>query len=53
MKIYLKILHTIYLHNYYTDNMILVVMACVTYSSTILSHDFQFPFSFKDVTTVC
>ena len=38
----------IYFNNYYTEFMLLVVIVCVTYSSTMLSLIiFNFPFVFK------
>ena len=37
MKIYRKLFKIIYLNNYCTDFMFLVVIVCVTYSYTILS----------------
>ena len=36
-----------YLNNYCTDCIFLVVMVCVTYSSTILSQFFNLPLVFK------
>ena len=35
------------------DFMFLVVMLCVISSSTMLSHNLQFSFSFQDITLVC
>ena len=48
MKIYEKTLKMMYLNNDCTDIMFLVVMVCVTYSSTILSLiTFNFPSVFN------
>ena len=52
MEIYHKLLEMIYLNNYCTDFMFVVVIVCATYSSTISSHNFQFPFSIQDITLV-
>ena len=43
----------IYLDNYRTDFMYLVIMVYVTYSSIKLSHNCQFPFRFQDITFAC
>ena len=40
----------IYLKNYCNDFMFLVVMVCVTFSSTIVYFTFQFPSSFRYIT---
>ena len=48
MKCMKKILKRIYLNNYCTDFMFLVVIVCATYSFTILSIViFNFPLVFK------
>ena len=45
MNIYQKSLKMIYLNNHYTDFIFLVIIVCVTYSSTILCLIiFNFPF---------
>ena len=54
MKNYNKILNMIYLNNYCTDFMFLVLMVCnMIFIYNIVSHNFQFPFSFQDITLVC
>ena len=42
-----------FIKNYCTDFMFQEVMVCVTCSPSILSHYFQFSFSFQDITKVC
>ena len=42
----------IHQNNHCTEFMFLVVMVCVTLFSTIVSHNFQYPFRFQDITVV-
>ena len=43
----------IYIYQYGAGFMFLVVMVYLILSSSMLSHDFQFPISFQDITLVC
>ena len=52
MKNYDKLLQMTFINNYCTDFMFQEVMMCETCSPLILSHYFQFPFSFQDITKV-
>ena len=52
MKNYYKLLKMMFINNYSTDFMFQEVMMCETCSPSILSHYFQFPFSFQDITKV-
>ena len=54
MKNYYKLLKMIFIKNYCTDFMFQEAMMCETCSTfNIVSHYFQFPFSFQDITKVC
>ena len=44
-----------FINNYWTDVMLQEVIVCVCnmFTFNIVSHYFQFPFSFQDITKVC
>ena len=55
MKNYYKLLKMMFINNYCTDFMFQESMMCETCSPSInvVSHYFQFLFSFQDITKVC
>ena len=42
-----------FINNYCTDFMFQEVMVCNIFNFNIVSHYFQFPFSFQDISRVC
>ena len=53
MKSYEKLSTVIYINNYGTDFMLSGHGMCNIFIYSIVSHNFQFPFSFQDIILVC